>query len=109
MKYILVFVSIFSVICGNNPTRPSNVPAEAFFVGGNNGGVFLNCVENLSNTKIYECVVYYDTTGEIWTKGTFVIKPDENSGFNPSDKNLYNSYDGSRISLKDGRYLIKVQ
>lgn len=110
MKHILVVLalSVFIVGCDNEPSKPSNVPANAFFVGGKDGGVFLRCVRNFDNTKIYRCTIYNDFNGEVWSEGIFAIE-NENSEFNPDDKEMYSAWDGARIILKDYRSLVKVK
>jgi hypothetical protein len=108
MKHIL-FVLALAIIagCSTQPSRPSTVPSDAFFVGGADGGVFLRCSRNSSNTKTYQCSIYNDFSGEVLSEGIFAVAASGNPDFDPNDKGMYDSWDGRGLHLKDGRVLIK--
>lgn len=106
MKRALI-ITILVTSCGNNFTRPLNIPLDTVFVDGRDGGAFVQCNQNRINPKTYHCVIYNDRNGEIWSEGTYAVASGDSS-FNPNDKQIYSSYDLGRLFLNDGRCLIKI-
>lgn len=101
----IFFILLFLLTgCSHEPTRPMNVPAEAFWVGGADGGVYILCNRKPDITNAYYCKVTNDFNGAVWKEEVFIIengKPD----FDTRDKQMYWSYDGD-IVLRDGRTLV---
>lgn len=85
--------------------RPSNVPKEAIWVGGADGGIFLTCLRHEKYPYIYLCKIYNDFTGEIEAEGAFVVSKPGDTYIELNDKDLFNSWDGDYIYLRDGRRL----
>ena len=109
MKFLLLFLfSIIFIGCNNQPVKPANVPSDAFFVGGPDGGVFLKCRKNMSKPNTYQCSIYSDSNGEIWSEGVFAITNSGNTDFDVNDKGIYSYWDGRFLCLKDRRCLAKV-
>ena len=52
------------------PERPRSVPAQAVWVGGSDGGVWVRC---FPDGEIDRCVVYGDPGGAILLRGEFVV------------------------------------
>ena len=103
MKLCLIplALSILIIACSYEPAKPSNVPAEAFWIGGHDGGVFLRCKQVSKKSKNYQCSVYNDFNGEVWKQCIFTVE-NGSPDFNPDDKEIYAGYDGS-IILRDYR------
>jgi hypothetical protein len=55
------------------PARPANVPADANWQGGNDGGNWFQCTEQ--SLSLYRCQVYADVTGVLIIDDLF--KPTE--------------------------------
>jgi hypothetical protein len=90
----------------NPPNKPANVPQEAVWSGGANGGAFIYLRKNNdSPPHIYSAEIYYDSTGEIWYKGQLKIEPVDNPQFDWKNKDVYSGWDGDTLYLKDGRLL----
>ncbi len=88
------------------PARPANVPKEAIWSGGMDGGVFIYIKKSENApSNIYSAEIYYDTTGEIWYKGRLSLEASENKIFDFNDKDVYAGWDGDTLYLRDGRML----
>lgn len=82
------------------PKRLANIPPEAVWVGGADGGAWILCKEDRGRNF---CTIYNDTNGEVWVSDYFVL---EVSGRSVSEQELhYDFFDGERIRLSDGRVL----
>lgn len=88
------------------PKKPINVPKEAIWSGGVDGGVFI-VVQKKKNSfpNIYFAEIYFDSTGEIWYKGRLSIEPSDNPIFEYNNKDVYSGWDGDTLYLRDGRIL----
>lgn len=51
------------------PPRPANVPVDATWAGGADGGMWIDCDEG--DTERYQCVVYATVTGVVAESGEF--------------------------------------
>jgi hypothetical protein len=88
------------------PERPANVPKEAIWSGGKDGGVFIYISKSKdAQDNIYTAEIYFDTTGEVWYKGRLLLESSENKKFDPKDKNVLSGWDGDTLYLRDGRTL----
>lgn len=73
LKIGIFLILLCSLGCGvNPPPRPSNVPAEAIWAGGSDGGAWIQC-SPLSGKWEFHCIVYRDE-GELWAKGTYYLR-----------------------------------
>ncbi len=93
---VLVLLAL-SVACKENyepKERPANLPAEAVWAGGPDGGCYILCKppENGSNA----CTVYF-VNGQVWMKGNYVLK--DNGKAVPASELKYVEADGQRIYL----------
>jgi hypothetical protein len=84
--------------------RPKSVPRYALWVGGPDGGSYIDC--HASNALDYnDCTIYNDWTGDVWASGHFVLKG-QNRAANASELR-YSFFDGQAIYLNlppvDGR------
>lgn len=109
----LFFWVVLWAVCGAcrrhrtafEPPRPPKVPAEAVWVGGPDGGVFIDCRRAGSSAE-YDCRLYHDHTGDLWDSGRYVGSS-EPPLFNPRKAESYQGFDGERIILNDYRTLVK--
>ncbi len=69
--------------------RPSNVPLDAIYDGGPDGGNWIWCVPYKDSTNIFYCEVYDDDSGITVYKGLF-------------------KFDGKKISLDELRKLLGI-
>jgi len=99
---------------GNKPNvsydfpRPAKVPAEAIFVGGSDGGIFLKSVRHEKYSTVYLCQVYNFLTGNIEVEGAFTVVEPGNSEVDLGNSDLFDSWDGDCIYLQDGRQLKQI-
>lgn len=106
LPIILLALSVMVSGCSYEPSKPSNVPAEAVWLGGITGGRFVRCNRTPDNPNAYQCTVYDDFSGEIRREGLFTVE-NGNQDFNPDDKEIYKYYDGG-IVLRDSRRLVQI-
>lgn len=119
-KHLLVatFLSYALVVagCGNGstgraaaPERPQNVPANAIWVGGADGGAFV-VVEKQRGAKphLYYGEIYYESGG-LWYKGRLALEPATAPFPDPKQANLLSAWDGDALHLGDGRLLRAIE
>ena len=88
-------------------SSPEVGPNGSWFLGGVDGGVYLNVIEDDNpNDKIYDAEIYFDGDKTIWYKGP--LKLVGNDAFSPENKKLYVAWDGTVLILKEG-YLEPTQ
>ena len=85
-------------------TVPPQGPEGSWWVGGADGGVFVNITDdnNLSD-NIYSGIIYYDSDQSVWYNGNFKLVGD--LVFSPEDHSLYVGWDGERLLLTESSYL----
>jgi hypothetical protein len=54
------------------PSRPENVPADAVWAGGTEGGAWILCVPTLANQALLSCRMFNDRDGTLWARGTYM-------------------------------------
>ena len=108
--YFLMLVGILGCYRQSTPEKPDTVPDEAKWVGGLDGGVWLQINEVISNNSILANV--YFESGNERDKGLFVAEDCFPDDILITKKFLYesaNSYDGVRLSFKhNNRYFYMV-
>lgn len=89
--------------------KPANVPADAVWVGGIDGGVFVTLKKgNKEKQNIYFGVIYYES-GEIGYKGRLSLEPNGQPLPEPTPPDLLSGWDGERLYLQDGRWLSVIK
>ncbi|MGF1727868.1 hypothetical protein [Photobacterium nomapromontoriensis] len=83
--------------------RPLNIPESAVWVGGADGGAYIYMVFSKNE---YKGSVYFDSTGELWYKGSFIYSGKDR--FDTTNRELYASWDGETIYLVNGNTLTAV-
>lgn len=115
----LVYSFLFSLIsygCMENlnsnakqPKKPPNVPKEAVWSGGVDGGVFIYIrKEENSPPNIYVAKIFYDSTGDIWYEGRLSVEPPEDPIFDYKSDKVFSGWDGDTLYLRDGRKLTAI-
>jgi len=90
--------------------RPKALPENAVWVGGPDGGAYIDCYYN-KLTDRDDCTVYNDGTGEVSASGSYILKG-QNRGAKPSELR-FTAFDGDSILLdlpiQDGKEPSLVQ
>lgn len=97
------------------PKRPVNVPKNAVWGGGVDGGNWYNC-KKLNKQWHYYCIIYNDFNGQIESTGTYVLRGSywDKEGNRPVVQDLnsltlkYDTFDGDAIFLLNSVSLFKV-
>jgi len=103
----LAFMIIGAPGCSQRPAerqRPKGIPAEAFFVGGNDGGVFLLC-KDTPDKYVYHCTIFDDHQGTLLNENNFRTATGQQLCIDVANRSIFSAWDGSRILLKDGRWM----
>jgi len=108
----LVLASMFSLAsCTQGQSvhpRPDSVPKLAFWVGGEDGGVFVLVREAAGKTDTYQMSIYNDRTGKALYDGLAKLSP-RGGSINIRDPKLFSGWDGEKMLLTDGRSLEPVR
>ena len=89
------------------PHRPAGVPAQAFWVGGPDGGVFV-LLERANDRKGTFAGKIFHPDGELWYAGPLVPAP-RDAGIDPTQHDQFAGWDGERLLMADGRWLESVK
>lgn len=106
----LVLVSAVCVAaCGRRasapPPRPENVPSDAVWASGTDGGAFISCLAvGAEPTNLFECVVFRDRDGDVVARGRFGTRPTFHVGL-AELRRSYAAFDGASILLANGAAL----
>ena len=87
-----------------SPPRPANVPAEAYWLGGPDGGVFVKLART-SDSKAVAAEVYSEGTGESLYRGLLRMEPPGQPLERLDDPKIFTAWDGEKLHLADGRTL----
>jgi hypothetical protein len=64
--------------CGRHkttaPPRVAGVPEDAVWAGGPDGGAWILCKSILNKADEFTCKVYFDSNGEVWASGEYVLR-----------------------------------
>ncbi len=103
---VLIVVMYESITPIVPPERPAKVPATAIWAGHRDGGVFIECLIAAETNHCFDCVVYFDYSGDIWMREIFC--PNEGTITIDSLRKVFGGYNGYWISLEDGRQLVPM-
>jgi hypothetical protein len=107
---VFALVAVTSVYaCGPRDaesSRPANLPADAFWVGGPDGGVYVR-VQRAAGTdpRLYSGAVYHPD-GAMWYEGEFLLEPAAARPVEPSDSAAFLGWDGTQLLLEGSRSLV---
>ena len=104
-RIITCIVILFLIACqpltnARPDLRPEPVTVSALWVGGADGGVY---VEIGRNDKNYSGTVYTDSTGDAWYNGFFTYRG--TAEFDVKSAASYTGWDGEMLYLANGEYL----
>lgn len=84
------------------PERPESVPQSAAWIGGVDGGAWIEC--SLDNEKRANwCTAWSDQTGAVWARTYFVLR--DSGEPVPESELRYSGFSGTYIELADGRVM----
>lgn len=86
------------------PPRPKSVPDGAIWAGGVDGGSFI-ILKARSPAGEYSARIYDDTTGDVIFDGALTLVGDTSAPVDAADPKTFGFWDGSRLHLRDGRWL----
>ena len=103
-SFFFIFILFALVACSDQSyvlhNKPENVPASAVWVGGPDGGVYVD-LEPMKEDGFYYATIYADQTGAIWYRGR--LKSEKALvNFNPRKSSAYSFWDGENLVLSDG-------
>jgi hypothetical protein len=104
---ILFLVSV-SLGCGRaeNRTRPTNVPSDAVWAGGPDGGCWVKCnVDEAQNVN--HCIAYLDPTGQVMQRGAYRLRAQARAA--TAAELTYQWCDGTLIGLAKNLVLEPVK
>lgn len=109
--YLLAVVFMAAVIVGcyavaEEPPRPAGLPADAFWVGGPDGGVFMRLEPPVGDATTYSGAIYNEFDGSVWYEGLMSLEPADSAPLDVRDRQQISGWDGTRIHLTDGRALV---
>ena len=86
-----------------DPPRPDSVPESALWIGGPDGGAFVEVKAPQDN--VY-AVAVFDESGDLWFRGPMILDREPEKSFAVGDRSAYSAWDGKRVLLADGRSLV---
>lgn len=86
------------------PPRPQNVPSDAVWAGGLDGGSFI-VMKALSKPNWYSAQIYSDATGDLVFQGTLALDQESGPVLDLGDPKALDGWDGDTLHLRDGRSL----
>ncbi|MFL1485868.1 hypothetical protein [Marinobacter sp. LN3S78] len=106
MKTVLVVMLIFmlsacDVVPVSDPEKPATVPESAFWVGGDDGGVFVTVSKK---GESYQGTIYWQD-GEIWYEGPLEFSGEKGKEPDIDDPEIYMGWDGDDLLLQGGEAL----
>ncbi len=90
------------------PPKPDSVPMESIWVGGLDGGVFINMKLTESSPVEYWGEIHY-ISGDLSYRGNFLLLPKSEDGFEIDNPSVYQAWDGDTIYLSDNRQLRVIE
>lgn len=119
MRYSIYFAALLACLSGcsdqmKQENRPPNIPPGAVWAGGADGGSWIAC-NSTGSTNQYNCIIFKETTGEIYAQGRFVLrsyiwneekKRADYDAADPIKELHFRSYDGKNIFLENSLILL---
>jgi hypothetical protein len=105
----LLIIFVGCTYTPSEPERPSKVPKQALWVGGADGGVFVQIRDVPESDRIYRMAIYNGRTGEVLYSGLAELRPSSASRVKVSDPGSYSGWDGEKLILSDQRTLAPVK
>lgn len=89
------------------PPRPRGVPQEAVWAGGIDGGDFI-LLGPATPDGTYFAKIYNDHSGDLEFSGKLRLKAPGTAPIDVANPKTYSDWDGTSLSLRDGRILQRV-
>ncbi|MEP7364907.1 MAG: hypothetical protein ABI972_16770 [Acidobacteriota bacterium] len=91
------------------PARPANVPERAMWIGGSDGGVWVELHATAGQASTVDAKVYADVSGEPLFQGKLAAEPPGAVLPPLHDASSFGGWDGTALLLKDGRRLARSE
>ncbi len=101
---VLLFVLLIGCNRNEPKIRPIGVPATSVWVGGTDGGAFVDCTAS-QRGEPNACTVYNDKSGDVWASGSFAL---ENGHGVFAGQLAYSAADAGGILLQNN-FVLKPQ
>jgi len=95
--------------CGSEPSgreRPPNVPLEAFWLGGSEGGCFVRITKEAHDPANAYRAHIYGPSGDTWYEGMLSVPEEHDPRIDLDDPRVFSGWDGEALHLADGRKLL---
>src|SRR5688572_24394048 len=86
-----------------SPARPPGLPADAAWIGGSDGGVFVRMMP-ADGPQTYAATIYHPD-GEVWYQGRFVLTG-RTAPASPLTTDAVSAWDGTKLLLREGGALV---
>ncbi|PAU82349.1 hypothetical protein CK501_04175 [Halovibrio salipaludis] len=114
MRFWTLLLVLFLAACDGQsngepakaPQAPDTVSEEAVWVGGRDGGVFVELSET-EQGGIYTGSIRYGHNGELWYQGKFKYTGDE--PFALDKQSSFKSWDGTTLYLSNQEQLVAIE
>lgn len=113
-RLIVAFLALLCANCSsakNPPSRPPKVPADAFWVGGPDGGAFIRLQKSnvpAPQAGTYDAWIYNDQSGDLWYSGKLFLSGSRKLEPQITRPEAFEGWDGERLHLSDGRTMEKT-
>ncbi len=91
------------------PERPSKVPAQAFWIGGIDGGHYISINPNSSYSDAFNVSVYTDYSGDIDFDGILQYQGEDDISNRWPDHTFFRYWDGELLHLSNGKAMKIIQ
>lgn len=105
MARLTYFTCISKITEIDPPDKLQDIPSEAVWVGGVDGGAWYLC-KKISSYKA-DCIIYNDNNGEVWESGIFTTKSGSLEEIDFLNSKSYQGFNGDRLLLTNGAILRK--
>lgn len=107
MKNLFIVILLFFSACSSEQYKPPKGPAGSWWLGGADGGAFINIKDDEnSNDRMYTGTIYFDADQTVWYQGPFKLIGDLT--FEVENHDHYLAWDVERLYLQGSSYLEDV-
>ena len=108
MRNFTIYLLVYLLgACTIDSGPPKQGPEGSWWLGGADGGAFVNIKEDANpDDRIYAGTIYFDSDMTVWYSGPFRLVGDIE--FLPDNHELYIYWDGERLHLENNSYLEAV-
>lgn len=107
MRNLHILILIFIIGCTSEVYTAPVGPAGSWWLGGEDGGVFVDIKDNNNiNDDLYTGTIYFDADQTVWYQGAFKLIGHLN--FEVNNHSHYLFWDGEFLYLTESSYLKTV-